>query len=139
MVREELSSPQLSSTVDSKPFSPGSSKSTPNVCKILSFKGALPNQVPNCQACIDCLRKKKASDCAICTEKCGKFCKRVCDVEVHKKPVRRVVSIEGPRYTKDLERLMPMIVHQVSERRGQGDDVLRGSLLTSALASSTSK
>ena len=121
-VREEPSSPLLSLIADGKPFSPGSSESTPNVYEILSSEGALPNQVPNRQACMDCLREKKASDCVICAEKCGKFCERVCDVEVREKPVRRVVSVEGPRYRKDPERLIPRIVHQVSDRRGRGDD-----------------
>ena len=128
-VREELSSPLLpSSTKDGKPFSPGTSESTPNVYEILSSQGALPNQVPNRQACMDCLREKKASDCVICAEKCGAFCEKVCKVEVREKPVKRVVSVEGPRYRKDPERIIPRIVHQVSERAEgrRGDDMPRG-------------
>jgi hypothetical protein len=128
-VREELSSPLLhSSTKDGKPFSPGTSESTPNVYEILNSQGALPNQVPNRQACMDCLREKKASDCVICAEKCGAFCEKVCKVEVREKPVKRVVSVEGPRYRKDPERIIPRIVHQVSERAEgrRGDDMPRG-------------
>ena len=37
------------------------------------------------------------------------------------------------------ERLIPRIVHQVSEQRGRGDDASRGSLLLLALASPISK
>ena len=141
-VREELSSPLLhSSTKDGKPFSPGTSESTPNVYEILNSQGALPNQVPNRQACMDCLREKKASDCVICAEKCGAFCEKVCKVEVREKPVKRVVSVEGPRYRKDPERIIPRIVHQVSERAEglRGDDMPRGAreLLQSYILPST--
>ena len=113
-VREQTSSPLLSSFAMGDTYSPGTSETTPNVYELLSAQGALPNQVPNRQACMDCLREKKASDCNICGEKCTKFCERICELEVHEKPVRRVASVAGPRYRKDPERFIPRIVHQVS-------------------------
>ncbi|KAL3817503.1 hypothetical protein ACHAXA_007093, partial [Cyclostephanos tholiformis] len=105
-VHEVSESPLISSTVK------GNSESTPNVYEILSGQGALPNQVPNRQACMDCLREKKASDCRICGEKCGQFCNKICEVEVKEKPVKRVVSVSAPKYRKDPERFIPRIVHQ---------------------------
>ncbi len=113
-VHEVPDSPLLSSTTK------GNSESTPNVYEILSGQRALPNQVPNRQVCMDCLREKKASDCNICREKCGIFCEKICEVEVKEKPVKRVVTVSAPRYRKDPERFIPRIVHQVRRLRDPG-------------------
>jgi len=106
-VSEDTSSSMLS-------YRTGSSETTPNIHESLSAANALPNQEVNKQACMDCLREKKAADCMICAEKCPKYCDSLCKLEVKEKPVKRVLSVAGPRYRKDPERLIPRIVHQVS-------------------------
>ena len=106
-VKEETSSPLLSSK-------PDSAETTPNVYEILQSQHALPSQESNKQACMDCLKEKKGADCTICAEKCPNFCSKLCEVEVNEKPVTRVLSVFPPRYKKDPERIIPRIVHQVS-------------------------
>jgi len=93
-------------------FTPGDSETTPNTHQLLSAANALPSQESNKQACMDCLREKKAADCTICKDKCPNFCETMCTLDVKEKPVKRVLSVVGPRYRKDPERLIPRIVHQ---------------------------
>ena len=108
-VHEEITSPLLT-----KPFTPGSFETTPNAFELLNNLNALPTQEANKQQCMDCLREKKAADCTLCAIVCPNYCKNVCELELEDKPVKRVLSVDGPRYRKDPERLIPRIVHQVS-------------------------
>ena len=43
------------------------------------------------------------------------YCGRLCEVSVTEKPVSKVVVVKGPRLKKDPERLIPRIIHQVSD------------------------
>ena len=108
-LRDDTSSPLLSSKSS---FTPGSSESTPNMYELLNSFNALPNQ--ESQTCMDCLREKKAADCTLCNEVCPNFCSKICELDMEDKPVKKVLSVVGPKYRKDPERLIPRIVHQVS-------------------------
>ncbi|KAL7532601.1 hypothetical protein ACHAXR_008521 [Thalassiosira sp. AJA248-18] len=110
-VHEESSSPLLT-----QPFTPGSSDTTPNIYELLTSMDALPNQESNKQQCMDCLREKKAADCTLCAKACPNFCENICELDVAEKPVKKVLSVVGPRYRKDPERLIPRIVHQLKLR-----------------------
>jgi hypothetical protein len=109
-IREDPSSPLLQS---SSTYTPGNSDTTPNIYELLSRENSLPNQEKNKQACMDCLREKKAANCALCGEKCPKFCNKLCELNKSEKPVKRVLSVVGPKYRKDPERWIPRIIHQV--------------------------
>lgn len=117
-IREDLSSPLLKSKTllsssSSSTYTPGTSDTTPNIYDLLSRENALPNQEKNKQACMDCLREKKAANCELCSEKCPKFCSKLCELNKTEKPVKRVLSVVGPKYRKDPERWIPRIIHQV--------------------------
>ena len=120
-IREDLSSPLLQSSSSSSSllstsslsYTSGNSDTTPNIYELLSRENALPNQEKNKQACMDCLREKKAANCALCSEKCPKFCSKLCELNKRDKPVKRVLSVLGPKYRKDPERWIPRIIHQV--------------------------
>lgn len=112
-IREDPSSPLLQFSSSSSTYTPGNSDTTPNIYELLSRENALPNQEKNKQACMDCLREKKAANCALCSEKCPKFCSKLCDLRKSEKPVKRVLSVLGPKYRKDPERWIPRIIHQV--------------------------
>jgi hypothetical protein len=112
-IREDPSSQLLQSSSSTLRYTPGNSDTTPNIYELLSRENALPNQEKNKQACMDCLREKKAANCALCSEKCPKFCSRLCELSKSEKPVKRVLSVVGPKYRKDPERWIPRIIHQV--------------------------
>jgi hypothetical protein len=44
------------------------------------------------------------------------YCGRLCEVSVAEKPVSKVVVVKAPKFKKDPERLIPRIIHQVSEQ-----------------------
>eukprot|EP00984_Skeletonema_dohrnii_P003501 scaffold1182_cov146-Skeletonema_dohrnii-CCMP3373.AAC.3 len=106
-IRDNKSSPLL--TV---PFEPGSKQSTPNVYDLLHAREALPNQEDYPRQCMDCLRIKSGANCKTCKDVCPTFCKNLCAVKLKEKPVKNVLSISGPRFKKDPERIIPRIIHQ---------------------------
>ena len=61
---------------------------------------------------MDCLRIKSGANCKTCKDVCPTFCKNLCAVKLKEKPVKNVLSISGPRFKKDPERIIPRIIHQ---------------------------
>jgi mannosyltransferase OCH1-like enzyme len=94
------------------PFHPGSTETTPNVFDLLSARNALPSQEEYDRSCMDCLRIKDGANCHTCANVCPNFCTHLCAVKLKDKPVKNVLSISGPRFKKDPERIIPRIIHQ---------------------------
>lgn len=94
------------------PYHPGSTETTPNVYDLLFARDALPNQEEEPRWCMDCLRIKNGANCNTCAEACPNFCKNICSVKLKDKPVKNVLSISGPRFKKDPERIIPRVIHQ---------------------------
>jgi len=106
-IRDDKSSPLLT-----LPFQPGSTETTPNVYDLLFERDALPNQEDYARSCMDCLRIKTGANCETCADVCPNFCKHLCAVKLKEKPVKNVLSVSGPRFRKDPERIIPRIIHQ---------------------------
>lgn len=79
---------------------------------LLFAQEALPNQEDYARQCMDCLRIKNGANCKTCAKVCPTFCENLCAVKLKEKPVKNVLSIRGPRFKKDPERIVPRIIHQ---------------------------
>jgi len=106
-ISDDKSSPLLT-----LPFQSGSTETTPNVYDLLYELDALPNQEDHPRSCMDCLRIKTGANCKTCANVCPTFCKNLCAVKVKEKPVKNVLTISGPRFKKDPERIIPRFIHQ---------------------------
>ena len=68
--------------------------------------------VPSDRSCSDCLRNKKGSSCSSCENECSCFCKTLCKTRPPAKFVRKSIFVHPPLYAREVDRIVPRIIHQ---------------------------
>eukprot|EP00591_Stephanopyxis_turris_P002829 CAMPEP_0195523994 /NCGR_PEP_ID=MMETSP0794_2-20130614/23555_1 /TAXON_ID=515487 /ORGANISM="Stephanopyxis turris, Strain CCMP 815" /LENGTH=794 /DNA_ID=CAMNT_0040654123 /DNA_START=498 /DNA_END=2882 /DNA_ORIENTATION=- len=97
------------STIKTKSFSkPKEYPSTPNFFDVLMENDCLPSD----KECSTCLRSKKGSNCEVCLDKCPCFCKMLCKMKPHAKFVSKHLVVSPPVYGREVDRIIPRIIHQ---------------------------
>jgi len=82
--------------------------STPNFYDMLHDNDCLPAD----EKCSTCLRDKKGSNCEKCAKECKCFCKTLCKTRPHPKFVSKHVLVYPPAYSREVDRVVPRIIHQ---------------------------
>lgn len=87
---------------------PADFPATPNFFDTLLRNDCLPKE----DDCNKCLREKKGADCNKCAKACPCYCKTLCKEMPDKKHVAKQLLVTPPLYSRDLNRIIPKIIHQ---------------------------
>mmetsp|Transcript_6853 Transcript_6853/g.9983 ORF Transcript_6853/g.9983 Transcript_6853/m.9983 type:complete len:851 (-) Transcript_6853:106-2658(-) len=97
------------STVREEVFSrPAKYPQTPNFYEILQGNDCLPSD----EKCSTCLRNKKGSNCVKCAKECNCFCSALCKTRPLPKFVSKKITVHPPAYAREMDRIVPRIIHQ---------------------------
>lgn len=89
---------------------PATNAQTPNFYDILHMFDCLPSG-----PCLECLATEdeaQGGNCELCHAYCSCFCKSLCRVRPLPKPLTAEWRVKQPSDSKDLNRLIPRIIHQ---------------------------
>jgi hypothetical protein len=81
---------------------------TPNFYDVLHQNDCIPSD----KLCSNCLREKKGSNCQMCAKECPCFCKALCHTQVPKKFTKKVLKVYPPLFAREVDRIVPRIIHQ---------------------------
>ena len=76
------------------------------------FDELLRNDCLPDQTCNECLSKTESRGCSPCAKVCGCYCKTLCQ-HGFRRPVSKRLKVTPPPYSRDLNRFIPRIVHQM--------------------------
>jgi mannosyltransferase OCH1-like enzyme len=105
---DEANIPYISTVREVSFTRPDNFPETPNFYEILQGNDCLPSD----DRCSTCLRNKKGSSCVKCAEECKCFCAALCKTRPLPKFVSKQITVHHPAYGREMDRIVPRIIHQ---------------------------
>lgn len=91
--------------------SDGEQSPTPSMFDLMFENDCLPTS-KECHRCLKRAKDGVGGDCEKCAEPCGCYCRALCKIRPPEKRVVKELRVYPPVRRKDVERLVPRIVHQ---------------------------